>query len=89
MTKYKVNGGDKSERGNKVISPEVERNPLGDERERGMDTYRNVGSRPGTQLGVRIADPNTTPSNNVHNKSTTLPYLSHQPHYSFRNPVIR
>ena len=38
MTKYKVNGGDKSERGDKVISPEVERNPLGDERERGMDT---------------------------------------------------
>ena len=33
MTKYKVNGGDKSERGDKVISPEAERNPLGDERE--------------------------------------------------------
>ena len=60
MTKYKVNGGDKSERGDEVISPEVERNPLRDERERGMDTYGNVGSHPGTQLGVRICDPNTT-----------------------------
>ena len=34
MTKYKVNGGDKSERGDKVISPEVKWNPLRDERER-------------------------------------------------------
>ena len=59
MTKYKVNGGDKSERGDKVISPEAERNPLGDERERGMDMYGNVRSCLGTQLGVRICDPNT------------------------------
>ena len=48
MTKYKVSGGDKSERGDEVISPEAEQNPLGDERERGMDMYRNVGSRLGT-----------------------------------------
>ena len=34
MTKYKVNGGDKSERGDKVTSLEAEQNPLGDERER-------------------------------------------------------
>ena len=59
MTKYKVNGGDKSERGDEVISPEAEQNPLRDERERGMDMYGNIGSHPGTQLGVRIADPNT------------------------------
>ena len=58
MTKYKVNGGDKSERGDEVISLEAERNPLGDERERGMDTYRNIRSHPGTRLGVRIRDPN-------------------------------
>ena len=59
MTKYKVNGGDKSERGDEVISLEAERNPLGDKRERGMGTYGNIGSCPGTRLGVRIADPNT------------------------------
>ena len=59
MTKYKVNGGDKSESGDEVISPEAERNPLGDERERGMDMYGNIRSRLGTRLGVRIADPNT------------------------------
>ena len=58
MTKYKVNGGDKSDRGDEVISLEVERNLLRDERERRMDTYGNIGSRPGTRLGVRIADPN-------------------------------
>ena len=39
MTKYKVNGGDKSERGDKVISLEVEQNLLGDERERGMVSW--------------------------------------------------
>ena len=61
MTKYKVNGGDKSERGDKVISLEVEQNPLRDERERGMDTYGNIGSCPRTQLGVRITDPNSIP----------------------------
>ena len=27
MTKYKVNGGDKSERGDEVISPEAQRKP--------------------------------------------------------------
>ena len=27
MTKYKVNGGDRSERGDKVISPEAKRKP--------------------------------------------------------------
>ena len=59
MTKYKVNGGDKSERGDEVISLEVEQNPLRDERERGMDMYGNVRSHLGTQLGVRICDPNT------------------------------
>ena len=59
MAKYKVNGGDKSERGDEVISPEVEQNPLRDKRERGMDTYGNIRSRLGTQLGVRITDPNS------------------------------
>ena len=29
MTKYKVNGGDRSERGDKVISPEAKRKPTG------------------------------------------------------------
>ena len=29
MTKYKVNGGDKSERGDKVISPEAQWKPTG------------------------------------------------------------
>ena len=29
MTKYKVNGGDKSERGDEVISPEAEWKPTG------------------------------------------------------------
>ena len=29
MTKYKVNGGDRSERGDEVISPEAERKPTG------------------------------------------------------------
>ena len=29
MTKYKVNGGDRSERGDKVISPEAEWKPTG------------------------------------------------------------
>ena len=48
MTKYKVNGGDKSERGDEVISLEAEWNLLGDERERGMDTYGNVRSCSGT-----------------------------------------
>ena len=43
-----MNGGDKSERGDEVISPEVEQNLLGDERERGMDMYGNVRSHPGT-----------------------------------------
>ena len=60
MTKYKVNGGDKSERGDEVISQEAEWNLLRDERERGMDMYGNVRSCPGTQLGVRIADPNNS-----------------------------
>ena len=59
MTKYKVNGGDKSDRGDKVISPEAERNPLRDKRERRMDMYGNVRSCLGTRLGVRITDPNT------------------------------
>ena len=29
MTKYKVNGGDRSERGDKVISPEAKQKPTG------------------------------------------------------------
>ena len=29
MTKYKVNGGNRSERGDKVISPEAKRKPTG------------------------------------------------------------
>ena len=46
MTKYKVNGGDKSERGDKVISPEVGWNLLGDERERnGYVWKRQIPSR--------------------------------------------
>ena len=59
MTKYQVNGGDKSERGDEAISPEAKQKPAGNKGKyiEGQP-YRNIGFRSGTQLGGRIADPN-------------------------------